>query len=81
MAKSKKKSEANRYSTLLESVFFANYRKGCNEVWFKRDELVAAAKSRRVSLPKNLGDVVYSFRYRNPLPKRVLDTQHLAKNG
>jgi hypothetical protein len=26
-------------------------------------------------LPKNLGDVIYSIRYRTPLPKRILDTQ------
>jgi hypothetical protein len=28
-----------------------------------------------IKLPKNLGDVIYSFRYRVPLPDKILKTQ------
>lgn len=45
------------------------------EVAFEREDLVRAAKSLRIKLPKNLGDVIYSIRYRTKLPPRVLKTQ------
>jgi len=66
-------TEANRYARLIERVFFAHYRKGSREVLFGREEIVEAAQALGLALPKNLGDVVYSFRYRVPLPPRVRD--------
>lgn len=65
----------NRYKTLLEKIFFDHYVPGATEVVFERDELVAAAKKLRVALPKNLGDAVYSVRYRTALPDKVVATQ------
>jgi len=44
---------------------------GSYEVAFRREELVAAAEALGESPPKNLGDVVYSLRYRVPLPDSV----------
>ncbi|MFH1499861.1 MAG: hypothetical protein ABII82_18780 [Verrucomicrobiota bacterium] len=60
---------------MIEKVFFDHYRAGANEVLFERDELVAAAKKLKINLPKNLGDVVYSVRYRTPMPAKILATQ------
>lgn len=69
----------SRYQQILESIFFAHYKKGAKEVCFARDELVKAATRLKMDLPKNLGDVVYSVRYRTPLPKKILATQPKGK--
>lgn len=66
---------SNRYSALIERVFLDNYRKGATEVRFARSELRHAAKALKIELPKNLGDVVYSMRYRTPLPPRLVKLQ------
>lgn len=46
-----------------------------DSIAFDRTELEDAAVLLGVKLPKNLGDVIYSFRYRNPLPAQILKTQ------
>jgi len=65
----------NRYQALIESIFLQHYRKGRTVLAFTRDELVNMATELKITLPSNLGDVLYSFRYRNPLPQKILDTQ------
>lgn len=69
----------NRYAALLERVFFAEgyagYREGATSLEFEREHLERAAEDLGIKLPKNLGDVVYSIRYRNALPKSILATQ------
>jgi hypothetical protein len=44
------------------------------EFEFERDELGSNAKKLNVKLPKNLGDVIYSVRYRTSLPDDILKT-------
>jgi len=66
---------ANRYQALIERIFFDRFRKGDKEVAFKREDLVAAAKALKMVLPKNLGDVIYSVRYRSGMPAKVLAVQ------
>lgn len=65
----------NRYSSLVGYVFENGFKKGKTEFSFTRDQFVAAAKKLKIALPKNIGDVLYSFRYRCPLPESVLKTQ------
>ncbi len=65
------KRDPNRYDQLIERVFFNNYTEGAAEVRFERDEFAAMAKELGVTLPKNLGDIIYSYRYRNKLPARI----------
>jgi hypothetical protein len=72
---STKRNTKNRYAAIIEKIFFSKYSPGDKEVAFERNDLVRAAKALRVQLPKNLGDVLYSIRYRSELPKRVLKTQ------
>jgi hypothetical protein len=62
----------NRYTQLIEEIFFNHYEPGASEVLFERTEIVDAASKLGVALPKNLGDVLYSFRYRAHLPDRIL---------
>lgn len=64
----------NRYSEIVAQVFHKNFRVGETVVAFERDEFVAAAQQKNIELPKNLGDTVYSFKYRNPLPSSIVDT-------
>lgn len=65
----------NRYAAIIENVFFSKYTKGNEEITFAREDLEVAAKDLRIKLPKNLGDVIYSIRYRTELPESVLKTQ------
>jgi hypothetical protein len=63
--------EANRYTQILEAIFARYYRKGVNEINFERIEINQVADELGIVLPKNLGDVLYSFRYRTDLPKAI----------
>lgn len=63
----------NRYSQLIEKIFFDNYVEGSKRVDFLRTDIEKAAKSLKINLPKNLGDVIYSFRFRTQLPDRILE--------
>jgi len=73
------KKVMNRYAAIIEKIFFSKYIKGEEEVRFVREDLVRAAKSLRIELPKNLGDVIYSIRYRTELPPSILKTQPKGK--
>ncbi|MGH7976477.1 MAG: endonuclease [Limisphaerales bacterium] len=61
----------NRYSAIIEYIFNSKYGEGMREVDFLREELVAVARKLRIKLPKNLGDLIYSFRYRAELPETI----------
>jgi len=69
------------YARIIETIFFDHYRKGLREFEFDREEIEATAnelyRKKEIALkkPKNLGDVIYSFRHRRPLPPAVLATQ------
>lgn len=63
------------YQAIIEDIFSRYYTPGAQEFEFDRDEIAEAAKRTGVKRPKNLGDVIYSFRYRRQLPKSILDTQ------
>ncbi len=67
-AKMKKK---NRYSLIIEKIFLSKYRSGLKEIDFEREEMEKFAKELEIDSPKNLGDLVYSFRYRAFLPDSV----------
>lgn len=69
----------NRYAAIIEKIFFSKYTKGDEEITFEREDLVRAANALQIKLPKNLGDVIYSIRYRTDLPKRILKTQPEGK--
>ncbi|MFJ5964063.1 hypothetical protein [Bacillus sp. NPDC093026] len=68
----------NRYSQIVEHIFLSRYIDGAEYIEFKRDEFIETAKSLNIALPKNLGDVIYSFKFRTPLPKAIVDR---APNG
>ena len=63
--------DKNRYVQLIERIFLKYYKEGADEVSFERKDIVEAARLLKIELPKNLGDVVYSFRYRENLPESI----------
>ena len=68
----------NRYSAIIAKVFANHYGKKGESFEFTRDEFAGIAAELGINLPKNVGDLIYSFRYRNELPQSILST---AKNG
>ncbi len=68
-------TETNRYKVLIKHIFFDHWTKGKTEFEFARDEIKQTARSMKIVLPDNVGDVPYSFRYRIPLPESILETQ------
>lgn len=75
MAKNQTDNSQSRYKALIEKVFFDRYKQGTAGVEFEREDLVTAAEELGIQLPKNLGDVVYSIRYRTPMPDSILKIQ------
>ena len=65
-------SAKNRYVQIIERIFLEHFEKGLTEFEFERNEIVKHARTLKIKLPKNLGDLIYSFRYRIPLPDAVL---------
>ncbi|MFZ5911242.1 MAG: endonuclease [Chloroflexota bacterium] len=66
-----KNRDANRYTQILEAIFARHFKKGATEIEFERTEFGQVANELGIALPKNLGDVLYSFRYRTLLPKSI----------
>jgi len=64
----------NRYAAIVARIFKNHYKPGVTEFAFSRDDFVAIAKSLRIDLPKNLGDTIYSFRFRTALPPEIVST-------
>lgn len=71
---SKAGGRRNRYAEIIADIFVSKYRPGVVDIPFERKEIVERAEALQVELPLNLGDVIYSFRYRTPLPKEIRDT-------
>ncbi len=67
-------AKQNRYAEIVSEIFRKHHRAGAERVAFDRSEFEAVAKSRNVELPKNIGDAIYSFKYRNPLPESIRKT-------
>lgn len=74
MNKSIKSTLGNRYSAIIEKIFWDRYKYGDIAFRFHRDDLSAAAEALDVALPKNLGDLIYSMRYRSPTPESIAQT-------
>lgn len=67
-------STASLAQQIIDKIFAARHRPGLQEVTFTRDDLISAAAALGAPRPKNLGDIVYSLRYRVPLPDSIRQT-------
>lgn len=79
-------SKFSSYDAVISEIFSVitgnpdapDYQSEDYSLKFTRECLRKAATKREVSVPKNLGDVIYTFRYRRPLPQQIQD---LAPEG
>lgn len=65
--------QENRYQRILAWVFERHYQEGDRSVEWVRDELDQGADALGLKRVKNLGDLIYSFRYRYDLPAVILN--------
>jgi hypothetical protein len=63
--------QPNRYARVIERIFLSRYKAGATKVPFEREDIISTAEALKIKLPKNLGDIIYSFRYRTPLPETI----------
>jgi len=63
------------YDALIVRIFNNHYKKGVDAFEFDRAEIETVAAQLKLRLPKNLGDLIYSFRYRKTLPQEIVTTQ------
>jgi hypothetical protein len=66
---------SNRYKVIIERIFLGHWSEGMTEFEFARDEMESVAGELEVILPKNVGDLIYSFRFRNALPEKIVSSQ------
>ncbi len=67
-------SKSNVYATIIEEIFVSKFETGMTRVDFERSDITAEAERRGLPRPSNVGDVVYSARYRMPQPASVQAT-------
>ena len=67
-------SKGTMYASIIERLFTKGWRAGLEEVRFHRSDIESEAATLGIKLPKNLGDLVYSFRFRRALPAAVVAT-------
>ena len=56
------------YEQIIRSVFFSKYKEGATSLDFARDEINGNALNLK---PKNIGDIIYTYRYRLELPDDI----------
>ena len=67
-----KSDKAAQYAPIIVHIFRKYWNEGATEFEFHRDELVEAANAIGVERPDNLGDLIYSFKFRRDLPPEIL---------
>ncbi len=68
----------SRYGQIISWVFAKRYEAGSDTVYFTREDFEEAAEKLGMASPKNLGDIIYSFRFRESLPD---DIARIAPSG
>jgi hypothetical protein len=67
---------ASRYDRLIVEIFSAHHTNvNITSFEFGRDEVEHYSTKLGIKLPKNIGDIIYSFRYRKDLPYMIRDTE------
>jgi hypothetical protein len=66
-----KQKSPNVYSQLIAEVFRRHYLAGSHEFTFERAEIITVASELGLPVPSNVGDVLYTFRYRGELPESI----------
>ncbi len=69
-----KTSKDKIYNQVICEIFRKYYKTGITEFEFTRTELKEVGDKLGID-SKNLGDVLYAYRFRRPLPKEITDTE------
>ena len=64
----------NRYEAIISKVFKKHFKLGLEDFEFARGEFEEIANALKIEMPKNIGDVIYAFRYRHELPASIRAT-------
>ena len=67
----RRKPVGNRYGRIIEKIFLERYKPGAEKVPFERGDIELTARKLKINVPKNLGDVISSFRFRVDLPESI----------
>jgi hypothetical protein len=67
-----------KYDRIIMRIFELGYISHTRRIRFTRDDIVQVMDELRIPRIKNLGDIVYSYRYRKSLP---ISVQHAAPAG
>jgi len=65
----------NVYNAIIEDIFFKYFKGSENYIEWERQEIIDSAVKLNLPIPKNLGDLIYTFRFRQPFPPKILETQ------
>ncbi|MBW4431355.1 MAG: hypothetical protein KME28_06405 [Pelatocladus maniniholoensis HA4357-MV3] len=74
MDSSKKLNKETIYSSVINEIFKKHYASGLEEFYFTRLELEEIGTKLGLEA-KNLGDVIYAYRFRRALPQEIRDTE------
>lgn len=74
MAQRSSQQRASRYGMIIAHIFAHHYAPSAREFVFERGDLTHACHELDIAVPGNLGDIVYTFRYRRSLPDSILAT-------
>ena len=70
--------EQSTYIKIIQAIFNRKFQEGDTEVTFSRSDLRETALQLGLSVPKNLGDIIYSIRYRHQLPSDITEQAPLG---
>ena len=74
MAKAPETGGQKLYTRVIERIFLNGHKAGATEFDFEREDITRVCRELKIEPPKNLGDLVYSFRYRQNLPAALSAT-------
>lgn len=63
-----------KYDDIINGIFFDRYEAGATSVRFERNDLATKAHQLEIAIPKNLGDIIYTYKYRKRLPQEIINT-------
>lgn len=76
----KKTGKSAQYIPIIVHIFEKHWKHGVESFEFHRDEMVEAAATIGVERPDNLGDVIYSFKFRRGLPDEIAERAPKGKS-
>lgn len=62
------------YDDIICGIFFDHYVNGTSSILFEREDLAKKAAQLGYDRPKNLGDIIYTYKFRKRLPDAILKT-------